>query len=119
MLFLIDKRICVTYNGDIYDAYKRSGYRYVNRYDDGDDGKISTTVRDMPAASRILCAEDGVEKICSIDDTIRKYGYLSPSELVSLTHRTGSPWAHVDSTLPYQVISDELILEHHHVESIE
>lgn len=122
MKCLFDNRIFAFTHGpvvqSVYEAYKRSGYRYVNRYDDGDNGKISTTVREMPAASRILFAEDGVDKICSIDDTIRKYGRLSSSDLVSLTHRSGSPWSHVDSTLPYQAISDELILEHHHVESI-
>lgn len=123
MKCLFDDRIFAFTHGpvvqSVYEAYKRSGYRHVNRYDDGDDGKISTTVREMPAASRILFAEDGVDKICSIDDTIRKYDRLSSSELVSLTHRAGSPWSNVDSTLPYQVISDELILEHHHVDSIE
>ena len=103
----------------VYESYKRSGKRYVNSKSDPGDAIISTTVREMPAASRILFAEDGIEKICSIKDTLRKYGRMSSSELVSLTHRDGSPWSYVDSTKPYQEITDELILEHHQAECIE
>lgn len=40
----------------------------------------------MPARSRILFAEDGIEKIAHIDATLEKYSCLSATELVNITH---------------------------------
>ena len=96
----------------VYETYKRSGTQYVKSLD------VQTGVKELPARSRILFAKDGAEKLCSIDETIQRYGKYSAGALVELTHRPGSPWAHVDSSKPYQVISDELISAHHHVECV-
>ena len=41
----------------------------------------------MPTKSRIIFVEEGTEKILSIDKTLKKYGSLSASELVDLTHK--------------------------------
>lgn len=95
----------------VYKVFKRSGYDYVNR-----DTGIRTGVEEMPAKSRILFAKDGAEKLRSIDKTIERYGGYTASALVKITHRKGSPWSMVDSTKDFQVIPDELIKAHHHVE---
>lgn len=100
----------------VYETYKRSGSQYVKSLEFGVDRDVQTGVRELPARSRILFAKNGAEKLLSIDKTIEKYGKYAARELVEFTHRKGSPWSHVDSTRAYQIISDELISKHHHVE---
>lgn len=102
----------------VYETYKRSGTQYVKSLEFGIDSDVQTGVKELPARSRILFAKDGAEKLRSIDETIQRYGSYPAGALVELTHRPGSPWAHVDSSKPYQVISDELISAHHHVECV-
>lgn len=102
----------------VYETYKRSGSQYVKPLEFGVDSDVQTGVKELPARSRILFAKDGSEKLLSIDKTIEKYGKYAAGALVDFTHRTGSPWSHVDSSKAYQVISDELIITHHHVECV-
>lgn len=102
----------------VYKTYKRSGSQYVKSLEFGVDSDIQTGVKELPAKSRILFAKDGSEKLRSIDQTIQKYGKYTAGELVDLTHRVGSPWSHLNSSRSYQVISDELIMAHHHVECV-
>lgn len=104
--------------GSVYNTYKRSGAQYVKPLEFGVDSDVQTGVKELPARSRILFAKDGAEKLHSIDKTIQKYGKYSAGELVELTHRPDSPWAHVDSSKSYQLIPDELILTYHHIESV-
>jgi len=42
--------------------------------------------------SRILFAEDGEEKLASIEKTLSKYRFITGKELVDLTHRENTPW---------------------------
>lgn len=102
----------------VYETYKRSGTQYIKPLEFGVDSDVQTGVKELPARSRILFAKDGAEKLRSIDKTIQRYGKFSVGVLVELTHHTGSPWAHVDSSKPYQIISDELIFAHHHIERV-
>lgn len=102
----------------VYETYKRSGSQYVKPLEFGDDSDVRTGVKELPARSRILFAKDGAEKLRSIDQTIQKYGKYTAGTLVDLTHRSGSPWSYVDSAKAYQVISDELIMAHHHIECV-
>lgn len=102
----------------VYETYKRSGYKYVEPIKPESDGDLQTKVGEMPARSRILFARRGGKKVRVIDQVVDKYGNLSARELVNLTHREGSPWSGVDSSKPYEVIPDELILERHHVECV-
>ena len=102
----------------VYETYKRSGSQYVKPLEFGVDSDVQTGVKELPARSRILFAKDGTEKLLSIDKTIEKYGKYAAGALVDFTHRTGSPWSHVDSSKAYQVILDELIIAHHHVECV-
>lgn len=102
----------------VYDTYKKSGYQYIEAQLQQSDCDLRTDVKEMPARSRILFARNGAEKLCSIDRTLQKYGSYTAGALVSLTHRKGSPWSFVDSSRPYQIISDDLILAHHHIECV-
>lgn len=73
----------------VYRKYKRYGYKEIE-YDDED---IDTDgLYEMPSRSRILFAEDGVNKAKSIDDTLEIYGVLSAERLVGLTHKQKTPW---------------------------
>ena len=102
----------------VYQTYKRSGSQYVQPFEFGDDSDVQVGVKELPARSRILFAKDGAEKLRSIDQTIQKYGRYTAGTLVDITHRSGSPWSHVDSSKAYQPISDELIKAYHHIESV-
>lgn len=102
----------------VYETYKQSGSQYVEPFEFGVDSDVQTGVKELPARSRILFAKNGVEKLRSIDRTIQKYGKYSAGALVDFTHRTGSPWSHVDSAKAYQVIPDELIVAYHQTECI-
>ena len=102
----------------VYETFKRSGSQYVKPLEVGVDSDVQIGVKELPARSRILFARNGAEKLLSIDKTIEKYGNYGGYSLVELTHRPGSPWSCVDSSKPYQTISDELIVAHHHVECV-
>lgn len=102
----------------VYETYKRSGIQYVEPLEFGTDSEVRGGVKELPARSRILFAKNGTKKLCSIDRTIMKYGHCTAGTLVDLTHRSDSPWSHVDSSMAYQPISDNLIMAHHHVESL-
>ena len=62
--------------------------------------------------------KDGIEKLTYIDETLRKYGRLSVTELVNITHVIGGPWDSVDKTTLYTEIPDSIILERHYRECI-
>lgn len=71
------------------------------------------------ARSRILTLEDGVEKISSIDKTLKKYEQFSANELSNITHREKSPWSEIYE--PHQnfiEIPVELIYTNHKYEEI-
>lgn len=102
----------------VYAVYKRSGFQYLHPFPSGSDSGAQTGVKESPARSRILFAKGGIEKLGSIERTLQTYGKYSAGTLVELTHRPGSPWSQVDSAKSYQVISDQLIRDHHFVECV-
>jgi len=73
--------------------------------------------------SRILFAEDGEEKLRSIEETLKKYDPISTDNLVKITHSKQSPWdvtceraherhdAHI-----YLTMEDDDIRTYHHNE---
>lgn len=72
----------------VYKRYKQYGYKPIEKESNIESKGIS----EMPSKSRILFAEDGLEKIQNIDETLNKYGLLKANELVNLTHRKDTPW---------------------------
>lgn len=98
----------------VYEKYKKYGYKPIEE----EKEDIDTTVSEMPAKSRILFAEDGTEKIISIDSTLKKYGCLTAGQLVDLTHRESTPWTMTPkSTWPfYSEIKPEVIKQYHKFE---
>ena len=54
--------------------------------------------------SRFLQSLDEKNVIDSIQSTFKKYGHLTASELVTITHRKGTPWDHTNIN---DIITDE------------
>ena len=66
-----------------------------------------------------MASRDGLEKIAIIDETLKKYGDLTASELVNLTHRESSPWYISDrGESNNKIINDDIILKNHKYETI-
>ena len=63
--------------------------------------------------ARFLQSLDEKNVIDSIQSTFEKYGKLTASELVAITHRKGTPWDHTNIN---DIITDENILKYHYVE---
>lgn len=95
----------------VYDKYKGYGYKEIEQ----DDEEIDIDgILEMPFRSRILFAEYGVEKIKSIDETIKKYGCLSASDLVALTHKKYTPWSiSGEGKDVNRIITDDVIKQYH------
>jgi uncharacterized phage-associated protein len=101
----------------VYKKYKKYGYKPIEKETEDIECK---NISEMPAKSRILFAEDGTEKILSIEKTLKKYGELTASQLVDLTHRENAPWSITpkSSWLSYSTIKLDTIKEYHKFEII-
>ena len=101
----------------VYERYKKYGYKPIEEETGDIDSK---NIAEMPSKSRILFAEDGTEKIISIDKTLKKYGSLSASQLVDLTHRENSPWSKSAKRIlkTYSIMRLDTIKEYHKFEQI-
>lgn len=100
----------------VYERYKGYGYREIEQ---DDEEILAEGIYEMPSRSRIIFAESGFEKINSIDETIEKYGRLSASDLVDLTHRDYTPWAISGrGQNKDEIISNEVIKKFHCNEEI-
>ncbi|MCI8397125.1 MAG: DUF4065 domain-containing protein [Clostridia bacterium] len=101
---------------DVYKKYRKYGYKLIEEAKDIE----SDSKYEMPSKSRILFAEDGTEKIISIEKTLTKYGNLSASELVELTHRENTPWdrTYKGTFFLNPVIENDIIKAYHKFEQI-
>ena len=101
----------------VYKRYKKYGYKPIDREEKDID---STNIAEMPAKSRILFAEDGTEKLLSIEKTLKKYGILSASDLVNLTHKDNTPWSKSFKGLGklYSAMKLDTIKEYHKYEEL-
>lgn len=101
----------------VYKKYKKYGYNPIEQESKDIDNK---NIFEMPAKSRILFATDGTEKVLSIDKSLRKYGGLTASQLVELTHRENTPWSITPkgSWITYSTIKLDTIREYHKFEKI-
>lgn len=73
----------------------------------------STEAKRMSARSRVLLSEEGIEKIISIYETLKKYGDMTASQLVDLTHLCNTPWNGTYKGNMYERISDDCIIKYH------
>lgn len=102
----------------VYEKYKQYGYKPIEKESENIDSK---NISEMPSKSRILFAKDGLEKIQSIDKTLKKYSGLTASQLVEITHREKSPWSvtYKGIWMIRQKLKNDVIKEFHCYESVE
>lgn len=100
----------------VYKKYKKCGSLEIN-----EDNEIIEKQEELrlPSESRILFAEDGVKKVFSINETLKKYGDLSASKLVKITHTKDSPWDKAYRKNNYDELLDKIIIENHKNEKID
>lgn len=103
----------------VYETFKRSGSQYVKPFEFGDDSDIRTGCKKSYPQEAAFCLLKKAQKNSRLlIGRLQKYGKYSAGALVDLTHRAGTPWSYVDSSVAYQEISDNLIMAYHHVESV-
>ncbi|NBH61554.1 DUF4065 domain-containing protein [Anaerotruncus sp. 80] len=116
---LFDDDICAFKYGPIvksvYDKYKGKDASVIlaDKVEIPKDEEMELSIR-----SRILFAGNGMEKMKSIDETIEKYGQESATSLVNLTHKPDGPWELSYKGGYYDLINDDVIWEHHCVETL-
>lgn len=98
----------------IYKEFRGHGKTKLQFDNDGKEARYDPS-NYSPAKSRILFASKGLDKLRSIDETIKKYGKLTAFELVDLTHKTGTAWARTKQS---SIITDKLIKTYHYIEKI-
>lgn len=83
---LFKDKVCAFDNGPIcYDAYQ--ALKHYWQYQ-----SIGTLEDETIIRSRILSSKNGLDKIKSIDMTLKKYMNFTPEELVDITHKDMTPW---------------------------
>lgn len=98
---------------EIRQKYKARGREKIN---DEIDLEISDNLL-SPILARIAFSKNGKEIGMSCLETLKKYGDKSPSELVSITHSKGGPWAKVyKDNIRDICIEDEIIEKYHEFE---
>ncbi len=119
----------------VYDNYKKYGGEKIKEsYDPNNAERILEEIdlseenaekikshpeSESPWRSRILFAEDGVEKLLSINSTLEKYKGHTAGQLVQITHCPGSPWSNSYKQENYSVILNEDVLKYHCNEGID
>lgn len=99
----------------IYKKYRKKPFSTLE-----DNKKLYNDAEKMSAIkSRIIASKNGLEKLTSIENTLKKYGNYRASELVDLTHKKNSPWYYCEKKeTNNKIISDDIILKYHKFEKI-
>lgn len=101
-----DKIYAFKYGPVIESVYEK----YKGNRDEIDESDIKDAYNAMSIRSRLLFAADGTKKLEIIEKTLDKYGDMSASELVELTHKKKSPWSRTPKGR-FVEISDNTILK--------
>lgn len=109
-----DKIYSFNYGPVVDSVYKH----FKRKYSLEEEQKILSTYHNkFSIRSRIITSDNGIKKICSIDQTLYKYKNFSASELVKLTHSKNSPWSK-SAKGKYKIIDDKNILKYHEFETV-
>ena len=95
----------------VYEYYKDNGRNNIQV--DKDEEIFAQEITLPMVLARFLQSLDEKNVIDSIQSTFEKYGQLTASELVAITHRKGTPWDHTNIN---DIITDENILKYHYIE---
>ncbi|WP_455683244.1 Panacea domain-containing protein [Thomasclavelia sp.] len=103
----------------LYKMFKKYERNEIRDLDNEDKIKIDDNTEISACLARVIFSKDGVEVGNSLIESLKKYLDYTPSQLVSITHRSGSPWYMIYDENKYnQVISDELIKKYHYIETL-
>lgn len=105
---LFKDKVCAFDNGPIcYDAYqafkKCPQWGFVDKLED-----------EIVIRSRILSSKNGLDKLESIDMTLKKYMEFTAEELVNITHKDMTPWDFCyEQGSMYKEIPNDIIIALH------
>lgn len=97
---------------EVYEKYKRHGRKIITPEDDSVNLESTKITRPM-ALARLSKAKQHAEVLASVQRVFTKFGNMTATQLVALTHRNNSPWS---QTAQFNIITDECILQHHLIE---
>jgi len=110
--------------GSIYQTLRGYSKEHPTKYID-DTKTFRRADISAQIKSRILFAEDGDEKLKSMEETLKKFDSVSTEDLIKLTHMEKTPWSVAterrrsqDDDSYYTPIKDEDILEYHSNEEV-
>lgn len=106
-----DKIFAFKYGPVVETVYKqcKGQSKLVFEEEIDDSESLNKTKSELSVKSRIMFAEDGVNKLDIIDKTVEKYGRHTAFQLVEHTHTKGSAWDISKKGL-FEEITDETIL---------
>lgn len=103
----------------LYKVFKKYERNEIRDIDGEETIKINDNTEINACLARVIFSKDGIEVAESLIESLKKYLNFTPSQLVSITHRLGSPWNMIYDENKYnQVISDELIKKYHYIETL-
>jgi len=77
------------------------------------DMDVRSGLDQISVRSKLLFAEDGQEKVASIDGTLAIYDMIDTETLIEMTHGKDTPWSMTKPRTTYKIISDETIRRYH------
>ena len=103
----------------LYKVFKKYERNEIRDIDSEKTIKINDNTEINACLARVIFSKDGIEVANSLIESLKKYLNFTPSQLVSITHRQGSPWNKIyDKNKRNQIISDELIKKYHYIETV-
>lgn len=97
----------------VYDNYKSNGRDEITQEQDKETDIQLEGITIPIALAKMLKADNDQAILASLKDTLDQFGDKTAGQLVDITHRDGSPWSQVSRR---EIISDQIILDHHKVE---
>jgi uncharacterized phage-associated protein len=99
----------------VFHKYKVHGSSIIDYKEDETVCIYPEELAVTPSFMKIASSEHGLIALDCLIDVFEKYGHLSAQELVYKTHRPGGPWDRVYKPGKNAVITDDVILQYHHV----
>lgn len=98
---------------DVFSRYRVHGSSLIDYQEDATFKLRADETALTPSFMKILSAEDGLEVVKSVKETVQKYGDFTAFELVDKTHKSGGPWDRVYEKGMNRIITDEHIKSFH------
>ncbi len=100
---------------DVFQRYKSNGSSVI---DYGEDATITYSTDDVavtPSFMKMASSEHGITALDCVLAALDKYEDFNAGQLVDRTHQPGGPWDRVYQEGKNAEVSDDLILQYHHI----